>query len=69
MMYLGNDLVESVIVNDHELSVPGYLGRFKRHLKQKHNDLIQQASAPPDYLLVPSQKPDTTAKPNTPKFL
>ncbi len=52
MMYLGNDLVESVSVNFTLLSTPGYLGSFKRSLKQKHNDLIQQVADQPEFLIV-----------------
>lgn len=56
-MYLGNDLIESISVNDRELSVPGYLGRFKRQLKQKHVELIAQAGQQPEYLVIPVQRP------------
>ncbi|HEY0058189.1 MAG TPA: hypothetical protein VGB56_03580 [Flavisolibacter sp.] len=55
MMYLGNDLIESVSVNDRDLSIPGYLGRYKRQLKQKHVDLIAQAGQQPEYLVIPVQ--------------
>ena len=55
MMYLGNDLIESISVNDRDLSIPGYLGRYKRQLKQKHVDLIAQAGQQPEYLVVPVQ--------------
>ena len=55
MMYLGNDLIESISVNDRDLSVPGYLGRYKRQLKQKHFELIAQAGQQPEYLVVPVQ--------------
>ena len=56
-MYLGNDLIESISVNDRDLSVPGYLGRFKRQLKQKYVDLIAQAGQQPEYLVIPVQPP------------
>lgn len=52
LMYIGNDLIESMPVNFTRLSEPGYLGRFKRILKQKHWDLIQQAGKEPEYLVV-----------------
>ncbi len=54
MMYLGNDLIESVSVNFTLISIPGYLGSFKRSLKQKHNDLIQQFREQPEFLIVNS---------------
>jgi hypothetical protein len=62
MMYLGNDLIESISVNDRDLSVPGYLGRFKRQLKQKHNDLIAQAGQQPEYLVIPVQPAAQTSR-------
>jgi hypothetical protein len=52
MMYLGNDLIDSVPVNMYDLSKPGYLGRFKRQLKQKHIDLIQEANQQPEFLVI-----------------
>jgi hypothetical protein len=52
MMYLGNDLIESVNVNFTLISTPGYLGSFKRSLKQKHSDLIQQVPDQPEFLVV-----------------
>ncbi len=54
MMYLGNDLIESVAVNFTLISIPGYLGSFKRSLKQKHSDLIQQFQEQPEFLIVNS---------------
>jgi hypothetical protein len=52
MMYLGNDLIESVTLNLKNISQPGYLGSFKRSLKQKHLELIQQSGSAPEFLVV-----------------
>ena len=52
MMYLGNDLIESMTVNFTRLSEPGYLGRFKRQLKQRHVSLIQETGIEPEFLIV-----------------
>ena len=52
MMYLGNDLIDSVPVNMYDLSKPGYLGRFKRQLKQRHIELIQEANQQPEFLVI-----------------
>lgn len=60
MMYLGNDLIDSIPVNFHQLSEPGYLGKFKRVLKHKHQELILQSSEQPEFLVVdprPAAKP------------
>lgn len=52
LMYLGNDLIDSVPVNMYDLSKPGYLGKFKRLLKQKYLDLIQEANQNPEFLVI-----------------
>jgi hypothetical protein len=57
MMYLGNDLIESVPLNVQDLKIPGYLGKFKRNLKIKYNDLLRTASEPPEFLVC---SPDIT---------
>ena len=65
MMYLGNDLIESVPVNDLDLRVPGYLGKFKRSLKLKYQELLQLAPEPPEFLVFnPDHKPDIETKPD-----
>jgi len=51
-MYLGNDLIEAVPVKQDQLSQPGYLGQFKRMLKNRHAELIQQTSQLPEFLVV-----------------
>jgi hypothetical protein len=52
MMYLGNDLIDSVPVNMYDLSKPGDLGKFNRQLKQKYIDLIQAANEQPEFLVI-----------------
>ena len=64
MMYLGNDLIEAVPVNVLDLRVPGYLGKFKRSLKLKYQQLLQQASEPPEFLVIDSSVPQQTAQVN-----
>lgn len=51
MMYIGNDLIESVPLNDASIPKPGYVGNFKRRLKMKYQDLIRQYSSPPEFLV------------------
>jgi hypothetical protein len=59
MMYLGNDLIESVHLEDERISKPGYLGNFKRNLKLKYRELIQQFPDPPEFLVanIPAKPP------------
>jgi hypothetical protein len=52
MMYIGNDMIESVPVDSLRLSIPGYLGSFKRQLKQKHQALLQETPEQPEFLVV-----------------
>ena len=52
MMYIGNDLIEAVPVSQESLRRPGYLGSFKRTLKLKYQELIQQCNQAPEFLVV-----------------
>jgi len=62
MMYLGNDLIEAIQLNDKDLRIPGYLGKFKRSLKLKYNELLQQSPEPPEFLVFnPEVKPELPA--------
>lgn len=56
-MYLGNDLIEAVPLVPSELSKPGYLGKFKRYLKQRYWDLIQETGTAPEFLVMTSPSP------------
>ena len=57
MMYIGNDLIESVKLDEQRISKPGYLGSFKRCLKIKYRELLQQYPDPPEFLVIePSPK-------------
>jgi len=51
MMYIGNDLIEAIPLQKEGLRQPGYLGKFKRHLKMKYSELINQSPHPPDFLV------------------
>jgi hypothetical protein len=57
MMYIGNDLIEAVQLDDKKIPKPGYLGSFKRNLKLKYQELIQQFPDPPEFLVVNPQPP------------
>ena len=51
MMYIGNDLIESIPLETDRISKPGYLGNIKRILKSKHRELIQQHSEKLEFLV------------------
>jgi hypothetical protein len=50
-MYLGNDLVEAVPIHREDLQQPGYLGKFKRYLKEKYQELLMQTGDSPEFLI------------------
>ncbi|MDQ6610048.1 MAG: hypothetical protein M3Y85_09540 [Bacteroidota bacterium] len=54
MMYLQNDLIEAVPLNRSQVPVPGYLGKIKRGLKEKHQLLLQQSAEDPEFLVIES---------------
>jgi hypothetical protein len=62
MMYIGNDLIEAISLNDADIPKPGYVGTFKRNLKLKYKDLIQQFPEPPEFLINPAPKPTKARK-------
>ncbi len=51
LMYIENELIDMVPLQDERISIPGYLGEFKRQLKQKHQELILQNSSPPQFFV------------------
>ena len=51
MMFIGNDLIEAVPVSEERVSQPGYLGKFKRMLKDKYADLIRESNKPAEFLV------------------
>ena len=52
MMYIGNDLIESIILDNDRISKPGYVGSIKRCLKTKYSELIQQHEERPEFLVI-----------------
>lgn len=63
MMYIGNDLIEAITLDTHMIPKPGYLGSFKRNLKMKYRELIQQFPEPPEFLVI-NPLPQTTTTGN-----
>ncbi len=51
MMYIGNDLIEAIPLEEARIPKPGYVGQFKRNLKIKHRDLIRKCKNPPEFLV------------------
>lgn len=51
MMYIGNDLIESVSLDNARIPKPGYVGSIKRSLKIKHSELISLHPDKPEFLV------------------
>lgn len=64
MMYIGNDLIEAIPLNQQDLKIPGYLGKFKRNLKLKYRELIQQTPIPPEFLVINPTQPYSPVQQN-----
>lgn len=58
MMYIENDLIEAINLDDKSIPLPGYVGSIKRCLKMKYKELIQQCTNPPEFLVVNPIQPD-----------
>jgi hypothetical protein len=52
VMYLGNEFIASVPINDQELKLPGYLGKLKRRLMAENTLLLQQSTEKAEFLVV-----------------
>ncbi|TMI95439.1 MAG: hypothetical protein E6H06_06570 [Bacteroidetes bacterium] len=64
MMYIGNDLIEAVPLQQENLRLPGYLGKFKRSLKMKYSELISQSPQPPEFLVIEPTPPTQQGQKN-----
>jgi hypothetical protein len=62
VMYLGNDFIEAVPVENERVRIPGYLGNFKRDLKVRHKELIKASSEEAEFLVVEIDKNERIAK-------
>lgn len=51
VMYLGNDFIASVGLNDHQISQPGYMGKLKRRLMEENSQLLQGIAEEPEFLV------------------
>ena len=64
MMYLGNDLIEAIPLEEARIPKPGYVGQFKRNLKIKHRDLIRKCKTPPEFLVTIPVKQNNSVENN-----
>ena len=52
MMYLKNDLLETVPLDKTQVSIPGYLGKIKRELKEKYKTVLAESAVAPEFIVV-----------------
>ena len=52
MMYIGNDLIEAIPLQSESIPQPGYLGQFKRLMKEKYAQLINESPMRPEFLVM-----------------
>ena len=52
MMYVGNDLIESIPLDQENIPKRGYLGSIKRSLKEKYREMLMQFADPPEFLVI-----------------
>ncbi len=55
MMFVGNDLIEAIPLEQEWIPRPGYLGSFKRALKEKYSEMLRQIAEPPEFLVINAQ--------------
>lgn len=56
MMFIGNDLIESIPLDQKQFQRPGYIGSFKRMLKLKYMQLIREIHEPVEFLILEPMK-------------
>lgn len=54
LMYVGDELVESVPLEKEMISKPGYLGNFKRRLQNKYREVFPNAPKPEFFVANPT---------------
>ena len=51
LMYLRNELIDSIYLEHKKVTLPGYVGSFIRLLKEKHNQILSQSIEEPQFLV------------------
>lgn len=52
IMYIGNDLIESIPLDQANIPKRGYVGSIKRSLKEKYRELIEKIADKPEFLVI-----------------
>ena len=51
LMYVSNELIDSIYLEHKKVTLPGYVGSFIRLLKEKHNQILDQSMEEPQFLV------------------
>jgi hypothetical protein len=51
LMYIENDLIDSISIESHKIIYPGYIGEFIKMLKEKHAHIIRESFNEPEFLV------------------
>jgi len=57
LMYLRNELIDSISLEHKKVTLPGYVGSFMRLLKEKNNYLLTHSNEEPEFLVQNKVKP------------
>ena len=52
ILYLGNDLIDSVSIDPAKITMPGNLGSYTRQLKGQYYQLIRQSGLEPECIVL-----------------
>jgi hypothetical protein len=51
LMYISNDLIDSISIEPKKIAIPGYISSFIRMLKRKHEPVISLSPEEPEFLV------------------
>jgi hypothetical protein len=51
LMYIENELVDSMTIEANKIIYPGYIGEFIKMFREKHSSIIEQSLKEPEFLV------------------
>ena len=69
MMFISNELIDTIPLCHQSITLPGYLGKMKRELQSKYAALIECLNVEPEFLVTKVQNdgPQTNSRGNRKK--
>jgi hypothetical protein len=62
LLFIGNDLIDSIPLCRESITLPGYVGKIKKELLKKYTALINHANVEPEFLVVKVSKEDNPSQ-------